>query len=411
MGFHGGMPHFVLSRRAFTALLTGCALGGCSSEGPGAPSGGSARDAVSRAYTFLDRRVDEAAGRPGGLPRSYTGGYMARHHSKVAFTYDVALVIIAYCRRGRDADLERAAELSRTLVALQERDPEDDGRLRQSYESGRPPSGAQVPKAAAGDVFTGTLAWAGLALLHAHRATGTAAFRSGALRAAGWIQDTVFRSTGTAGYAGGVDSAGKAVAWRSSEHNADVAGFFRALGAAVDDTAWGDRADTAAAFLDAMWDEERGAFWTGTGTDGSTVNRGPVPEDPQTWSYLATRDARHEKSLDWALRELAAEDGGFVGVSFSDADTSKVWFEGTGHLVCALRARNGDGDRARADRLLASLRAAQSGAPGADGHGLVAASSDGLDTGDGDRLYASLHTGTTAWFALAGQGADPFVLD
>ncbi|MYT75544.1 MULTISPECIES: hypothetical protein [unclassified Streptomyces] len=404
------MPHLTISRRAFTALLTGCALAGCSSGGSGPASGGSTRDAVGRAYTFLDRRVDEAAGTPGGLPRSYTGGYMARHHSTVAFTYDVALVIIAYCMRGRDADLDRAAALSRTLVALQEQDAEDDGRLRQSYASGRPSAGARVPEAAADDVFTGTLAWAGLALLHAHKATDTAAFRSGALRAAQWIQDTTFRSSGTAGYAGGLTAAGKKVAWRSSEHNADVAGFFRALGSAVDDDAWGGRADTAVAFLDAMWDADRGAFWTGTGTDGSTVNRSPVPEDPQTWSYLATRDNRHATSLDWALRHLAAKDNGFVGVSVSDADTSKVWFEGTGHLVCALRARNGGGDAARADRLLASLRRAQSDAPGADGYGLVAASSDGLDTGDGDRLYASLHTGTTAWFALAGQRANPFVL-
>ncbi|MFD8568965.1 hypothetical protein [Streptomyces sp. NPDC059639] len=406
------MPPLAIGRRAFTALLMGCALGACSSSGgSGTASGRSTRDAVGRAYTFLDRRVDEAAGSPGGLPRSYTGGYLARHHSTVAFTYDVALVIIAYCRRGKDADLERAAALSRTLVALQEQDAEDDGRLRQSYESGRPASGAKVPKAAADDVFTGTLSWAGLALLHAHKATGTAAFRSGALRAAQWIQDNVHRSTGTAGYAGGITSAGKKVTWRSSEHNADVAGFFRALGDAVDDDAWGGRADTAAAFLDAMWDPGQGAFWTGTGTDGSTVNRSPVPEDPQTWSYLATRDDRHAKSLDWASKQLAAEDNGFVGVSFSDADTSKVWFEGTSHLVCALRARNGSGDAARADRLLASLRSAQSDAPGADGYGLVATSSDGLETGDGDRLYASLHTGTTAWFVLAGQRANPFVLD
>ncbi|WP_428950060.1 hypothetical protein [Streptomyces sp. cg35] len=404
-----------MNRRAFTTLLLGSAMGsiaattgGCSAGGP-SPDG-TTQHAIKRAYEFLDHRVDEAAGTHQGLPRSYTGGYMARHHSTVAFTYDVALTIIAYCARGTKADVARAAALSRTLVALQEQDAEDDGRLRQSYASGRLPTGREVPEAAAADTFTGTLAWAGLALLHAHRATGTAAFRSGAVRAAQWIQREASSSTGTPGYSGGINAQGDEVRWKSSEHNADVAGFFRALAGTVDDDTWGSRADTAVAFLDAMWDGEQGAFWTGTGTDGTTVNRTPVPEDPQTWSYLATRNSRHAASLDWARKHLAAEDGGFVGVSVSDADTSKVWFEGTAHLVCALRVRNGDRDGEQADRLLTSLRSAQAHAPHADAYGLVAASSDGLDTGDGDRLYASLHTGTTAWFALAARRANPFVL-
>ncbi|MFD7292428.1 hypothetical protein ACFV9W_04000 [Streptomyces sp. NPDC059897] len=409
------MPCHAMNRRSFSALLLGCAVAapaapllGCARSG-GTPHDDSARDAVRRAYTFLDRRVDEAAGSPHGLPRSFTGGHMARDHSTTAFTYDVALVVIAYCARGTDADLKRATALARTLLALQEEDSGADGRLRQSYVSGRVPDGRKGPEVAAGDTFTGTLAWAGLALLHAHKATGTAGFRDGAVAAAEWIQRHAYRPSGVPGYAGGVTAQGDVVRWKSSEHNADVAGFFRGL-ADVGEQEWAARGDTAAGFLDAMWDGDRGAFWTGTGTDGRTVNRMPVPEDPQTWSYLATRDAGHAASVDWARKRLAAEDGGFVGVSVSDADTSKVWFEGTAHLVCALRARNGDGDAGHADRFLDSLRAAQSDAPNADGHGLVAASSDGLDTGDGDKIYASLHTGTTAWFTLAARRANPFVL-
>ncbi|MGY0488906.1 hypothetical protein [Streptomyces sp. WG-D5] len=404
-----------MNRRTFSALLMACAAGGLSgpllgcSRSDGASSSGASGDAVRRAYTFLDRRVDEAGGDPHGLPRSYTGGHMARHHSTTAFTYDVALVVIAYCARGTDADLKRATALARTLLTLQEEDAEADGRLRQSYVSGRVPDGKKAPEVAAGDTFTGTLAWAGLALLHAHRATGTDAFRSGAVAAAEWIQRHAYGAKGVPGYTGGFNSSGDKVRWKSSEHNADVVGFFRALDEAGED-GWSGRADTAAEFLDAMWDGDRGAFWTGTGTDGRTVNRTPVPEDPQTWSYLATRDAQHAASVDWAREHLAAKDGGFTGVSVSDADTSKVWFEGTAHLVCALRARGAHDDAGHADRFLDSLRSAQTDAPNADGHGIVAASSDGLDTGDGDKIYASLHTGTTAWFALASQEANPFTV-
>lgn len=382
------------------------AIGGCSAEGTPDPE-----ESTERAYAFLDSRVDEASSAHQGLPRSYTGGYMARHHSTVAFTYDVAVTVIAYCKRGRDADLQRAEALARTLLDLQDQDGEGDGRLRQSYTSGKPPAGQRVPEATAADSFTGTSAWAGLALLHAHHATRTSAYRAGALRMARWIQEHTYAAEGIDGYTGGFNSGGATMRWKSAEHNTDVTAFYRGLAEATGDDVWGERADTAAAFLDAMWDQERGAFWTGTGADGMTVNRTPVPEDPQTWSYLATRDSRHAGSLDWALKNLAAEDGGFVGVSVSDADTSKVWFEGTAHMVCALRARKSEGDGEQAVRLLRSLRSAQSGAPNADGYGLVAASSDGLDTGDGDKLYASLHTGTTAWFALAAQGANPFALD
>src|SRR5213592_514589 len=122
------MPHGVMNRRSFSALMAACAAGGVfgpllgCSHSDGTPREGTARDAVRRAYAFLDRRVDAASGDPHGLPRSYTGGYMARRHSTIAFTYDVALVVIAYCARGTDADLKRATALARTLLALQEAD-------------------------------------------------------------------------------------------------------------------------------------------------------------------------------------------------------------------------------------------------------------------------------------------------
>ncbi|MEU9856265.1 hypothetical protein [Streptomyces sp. NPDC047974] len=401
-----------MTRRAFAAALAGgavAALAGCSSGSAGAEGAADEGEAVARAYTFLDRRVDEAAGGiRQGLPRSYTGGWMETHHSPVAFTYDVALAVIAYCARGTDADLRRAGALAGTLLALQEGDAAGDGRVRQSYASGKVTAADGLPAVAAADSFTGAQAWTGLALLHVHRATGEDRCRAGALRLADWIQDRTASTTGTAGYTGGLPASGPALTWKSTEHNIDVAAFFRRLADVTGDRVWADRSAVATGFLDALWNPDGAAFWTGTGTDGATVNRSPVPEDPQSWSFLATGDARHAGSLDWALTHLAAEDGGFSGVSVSDADTSKVWFEGTAHMAAALRRRDGDGDREKADRFLATLRAAQSHAPHADGYGIVAASSDGLRTGDGDTLYASLHTGTTAWFTLAAQGADPF---
>ncbi|MER8236993.1 hypothetical protein [Streptomyces sp. NPDC094049] len=401
----------MMTRRLFAVVLAGgavAAVGGCAEPGAGPEGDGvEERAAVARACTFLDRRVEEAAGGiRQGLPRSYTGGWMERHHSTAAFTYDVALVVIAYCALGTDADLAKATALADTLLALQE----DDGSVRQSYASGKVTAPDGLPAVAATGSFTGAQAWTGLAFLHVHRRLGEAAYRDGAVRIADWIQDRADGPGGIPGYTGGIAAAGTPLTWKSTEHNIDVAAFFGALADVTGDRRWSGRAAVAKGFVDALWDPEAGAFWTGTGTDGSTVNRTPVPEDPQSWSYLASGDSWHAASLDWALARLAAEDGGFTGVSVSDADTSKVWFEGTAHMAAALRRRGGGRDRDRAGVFLASLRSAQAHAPNADGLGIVAASSDGLRTGDGDTLYASLHTGTTAWFVLAATGADPFLL-
>ena len=86
-----------------------------------------------------------------------------------------------------------------------------------------------------------------------------------------------------------------------------------------------------------MWSASSGFFWTGTTADGVTINRSFVPEDCQSWSYLALQETAHAGSLDWAYANLSATDGPFSGVAFSNADRSGVWFEGTAHMAAALK--------------------------------------------------------------------------
>jgi hypothetical protein len=57
-----------------------------------------------------------------------------------------------------------------------------------------------------------------------------------------------------------------------------------------------------------------------------------------------------------------------------------------------------------------NIQKAQATAANGDRQGVVAASSDGLDTGFGDLYYASLHTGATAWYLMAAKGYNPFRL-
>jgi hypothetical protein len=87
-----------------------------------------------------------------------------------------------------------------------------------------------------------------------------------------------------------------------------------------------------------------------------------------------------------------------------------VWFEGTAHLAEALQLRNSPGDAALAAQYLSDIAYAQSNGPNNDGLGIIAASKDGLSDCDGGFYYASLHTGATAWYILASEQIDPFVM-
>ncbi|WP_449407433.1 hypothetical protein [Microbacterium maritypicum] len=367
---------------------------------------------VALAYEFLDARVDEFCDGAGHcLPRSYQGGFftdLPTWDFTPSFVYDDALVVIAYTARGLPDDLRRARAVADTLLFVQENDPTGDGRVRTSYE----PHGIRQGRVeiTGPGTFTGNQAWVGMALARLFHATGEQKYLDGALDIAQWIQtNTADMTRAPYGYTGGQLEDGTSLVWKSTEHNSDIAGFFGQLAQLTGDTVWADRAATAAAFVAAMQAPD-GHVDTGTLLDGSTTNVYPVPLDAQTWSSLATGDPRYGAALDWTLANLVAIDGPHHGPSISHVDVSKVWFEGSGHLALALKLRDGAGDAAEAEALLESIRLAQREAVNGDGKGIVATSTDGLDSGFGDLYYASLHTGTTAWYLLAAIGDNPFTL-
>jgi hypothetical protein len=343
------------------------------------------------------------------LPQSYTGGYLQRQGYTDSVTYDDALVIDAFLARGTADDVARARMLGDGLLYVQQNDPKKDGRVRAAYAPSPLTSPAKVSATdATSDV--GNMAWVGQALVQLSARTGDGRYLSGATRIGGWIQANAYDTRGKGGYTGGIDDANRKITWKSTEHNLDIYGFFGMLAARTGDPAWRMRAQWARTFAVSMYDRTAHLFWTGTGTDGRTLNKDLLPEDTQSWSYLALRDPAYAASVDYDIAHLSATDGRFTGVSFSTADRSKVWFEGTAHLADALAIRNGPGDQAKAKAYLDTIALAQTTAPNNDGKGIVAASHDGLRTGDGgDRYYASRHTGATAWYLLALQARDPFV--
>ncbi|MEV6978097.1 ricin-type beta-trefoil lectin domain protein [Kitasatospora sp. NPDC093806] len=376
---------------------------------------------VSAAYSFLAGAQDKyAANGALGVPQSYTGGFFSSPQFgpdgyQASFTYDNSVVIAALLTRRQAGDLARAQALGDSLLYAQDHDRTPDGRLRASYEPNPFVTRTGAPYVGGFSVYTGNTAWIGMAFTRLYDETGDQRYLAGALKAADWIQRNAADGRGVGGYTGGFrdeDGTGAIMTrltWKATEHNIDVGAFFAMLAKVTGDQTWRGRSDNAFGFVRSMQADD-GRLWTGTGLDGVTQNRDTVPEDIQTWSYLATLDPRYAVSIDWAATNLAASDGGFTGVSFGRSDTSKVWFEGTAHLLAAYNVRRAPGDFAKAGALLDSLQRAQGSAPNTDGKGLVAASSDGLITGEGDTYYAALHTGATAWYLLGALGGNPFRL-
>jgi hypothetical protein len=397
---------------------------------PGTGSTASSSDSTRKADSFLLNAIDQYGSSDAlRVPQSYTGGYFGPGGKfgptgyQASFTYDNAVTVITLLTNHTGTDFTHAIALGDSLLYAQDHDPVNDGRIRASYlptpfitTLGRDyPVG--TPYIGGWSVYTGNMAWAGMAFCHLYKATGDSRYLNGALRAANWIQANSADDRGAGGYTGGYADTSQAEdgsglvkrTWKATEHNIDVGAFFAMLHQLTGDQTWKNRSDNAFAFVRTMQAPNK-SLWTGTGLDGVTTNEDAVPEDVQTWSYLATLDPTYSPSVDFAAGRMAATDGGFTGVSFSAVDTSGVWFEGTAHLLAAYQARKAPGDADKATALMATLQKAQKEAPNTDGNGIVASSHDGLDTGQGDLYYASLHTGATAWYLIAALGGNPFRL-
>lgn len=405
------------SARAAAGGRSSAAADGSAARVPGCGGpweAGASRDSVRKAYRFLAEKFDQyGSGSHLRVPRSYTGGFFTQPDFDFvsSFVYDDALVIQAWLAGGSAADRHRATILGDTLLYAQQHDPNGDGRTRASYQpdsfftlDGKLDIGSPA-------AYTGNQAWVGMTFARLYAVTRHPRFLTGALRLAHWIQDNTFDGAHAPyGYTGGRDAQDNPNTYKATEHNIDTGAFFTMLARLTGDQVWRRRATVAFSFVQAMQDAATGHLWTGTNPDGTTTNYYPVPEDVQSWAFLATLDHRYSPDLNWVLDHLAATDAGISGVSFSNADTSKVWLEGTAHLALALRKRRRGRDVSSSRWLLWNIQKAQRSAANGDGHGVVAASSDGLDTGFGDLYYQSLHTGTTAWYLLAAQNANPFRL-
>ena len=365
---------------------------------------------VADAYSFLDQMMDKyAAGPTPRLVQSFTGGVLGQQHFTASETYDDAVIIDAYLAEGTPAGRSRAEVIGNGLLYVQANDPLHDGRVRAAYAPTplRSPADVKPTDPAA---LTGDMAWAGQALVQLYASTGRKAYLRGAEAIGNWVQTHCHDTRGPGGYTGGETANGQKIEWKSTEHNIDLYALFSLLARKTGDPAWSARASWAKRFVMAMWNAKAGHFAVGTATDGVTTNPAQVPEDVNSWSYLALRDPAYAASVGWDVRNLAVTAGRFGGVSYCPADRTGAWFEGTAHLADALEFRRGPGDAATAAQYLADISYAQAHGPDSDGRGIIAASKNGLGDCAGGSFYASLHTGATAWYILAAEKIDPFSL-
>lgn len=421
-------------------------------------------DGLTNAYAFFDQMMDAyAQGQQLRLIQSFSDqiGLLS-----TSFVYDNSVVINAFLERGLSTDLQRALVLGETLLYAQQHDPAGDGRVRQAYFVDQPDANGVFLREALAPFFfigsaTGDMSWTGMALAQLFKRSLDQRFLDGAIRLGHWIVDHTFSSSGPGGFTGGVDGSNNPVTFKSTEHNIDAFALFTMLAELTGDGFWTSQAQHARTFIEAMFNLTDGFFWTGTLLDGVTINTNPIPEDVNTWSFLALRSNDFAASLDWAKTNLAVTDtpqnvntavtgkARISGVTFSNfaqhppivnnnfapsdpfstpPDPGAVWLEGTAHLAAALLARrlpagrdlpgfNGDLDTARF--LLLNILGAQAtqgagqtvaGKLISSGTGVVAASSV-LNNGFGFSNKPDLHTGATGWFAIAGQAGNPFRLE
>jgi len=367
---------------------------------------------LDKAYTFLDTMMDRyQQGAALRLVQSFVPT-PTFDDGDVSYTYDDDVMIIALLQRGTKDDKKRATILGESLLYAQSHDPLADGRIRNAYHADPFLKHDGSVNIASNGSDNGNIAWTGMALMQLYHATRNTAYLTAAESIANFVQANAYDTRGAGGYTGGFTPNQTKILWKSTEHNLDLYALFSTLARTTHSANWKADAKHALKFIKAMWNDDGGYYYIGTGEDGKTINAGdPTPEDVQTWSFLSTRLAANQGSIDWALANVSATSGDFQGLSFAVNDRSGVWFEGTAHAAAALLARNLSGDADIAAQLLSDVEIGQVSAPNADGNGIDAASKDGLKTDEsGDAYYAALHIGATGWYCIAKQAGNPFAL-
>jgi hypothetical protein len=348
-----------------------------------------------------------------------------RYMKNVAFTYDNALVMLAFMARGSEEDWRRVNILGDSFIYCQNHDRYfNDGRLRNAYQAGDIADyqgKARLPgwwndseqkwfedKGSVGS-STGNIAWAMIPVLYYYNATGNTTYLESAERMGDWIYNNTYDTRYYGGYTGGYEGWGPNQTkqlWKSTEHNLDVYVAFMKLYSATSDHKWETRAIYAKKFVLSMWNAADGHFWTGT-NDNETINKDALPADVNTWGLMVL-GKEYGAGVQWVednCKVSSCPEGcGFTGFDFNN-DKDGVWFEGTAHTCIAYQIMD---ETNKSDDYIAEIRKAQTSANNSNGKGIVAACHDGVTTGFNWVYNNRLHIGATSWYIFAERTYNPY---
>jgi hypothetical protein len=373
-------------------------------------------DIASHACNAITSRVDSLAGNAPVFLRSYDNEHGSGEPDDpalktAAFTYDNALAVITLLACGKPTQAQRIGEALRLAAT-------GDTRLRNAYRAGivngKPsPNGwwdavanHWAQSADQMGTSTGNAAWAALAMLALHDATGDKKWLDAAHTLGNWIISNTKSDQGAGGFAGGIegdDASPHKIGWKATEHNIDLAALFGRLATNDGEGKWKNKADAAMRFVSAQWSGDH--FLVGTLPDGITPNRDTSGLDVQFWSVLLpTAPAAWCQALTYAQRTHGVN-GGFD----FNADRDGLWLEGTAQAALAYQKC---GRTADASTWLSTV-AAQFSTGGYIYATREARITTGLAVSSGSKsadfyYYRRPHLAATSWAAMAALNWNPF---
>lgn len=348
-----------------------------------------------------------------------------------AFSYDNALVAMAFLSEGMR---DEAAQILDAFVYAVQNDRQGVARIRNAYAAGNIAaipgweSGARLSGwydfsvSETGDWFedryqvgsnVGNTSYVALALLQYCNAEANETYLNTAKALMDWVIENC--SDGTDGFTAGFDGWAEGdppltypFTYKSIEHNIDAYAAFGELYRLTGEAKYETAAESALAFVKAMYDENEGVFYTGTMDDGVTPSRENIVLDAQVWAALALGDAfaPYEAALS-QVAKMRVRGGGYP---FCRSNVNGGWWaEGTAYTALLYRLRREDEVAKYALDELTSVQL--------DNGLFPAATVDDLSTGfelfTGEPWVYSTdaHIAPTAWFILALNGCNPYRFD
>lgn len=333
-----------------------------------------------------------------------------------AFVYDNALAAIALIACG---EIDQARRIGDALVIAATHDRTfPDGRIRNAYRAGpvRPNAAPALPgwwdgqqslwaeDPAQDGTSTGNVAWAALALLSLHEASGEPTYLGTARKLVDWIVAQTSAGQGFSGGVHGFDPQQVRLTWISTEHNVDLQAAAAWLYRLTGETKYRDAAGQARAFLERSFVGDH--FLLGTRPDGTLADPGALALDVQLWPWMADPDAPAvwRDALGFAETHLGV-DGGFD----FNGDRDGLWVEGTAQAALGYKIA-GDGPRGETlldgielDRSASGLFYATRGSRLTTGLSI-----DPTSTKADFYYFRRPHLGATGWTALAEASFNPF---